>query len=197
MMNHPPATGHTSEKTTEKTTEKTSEKRLTRAQREVVAAEKVARALGLRKMGVTYEVIARECGYADRSAARKAVAHALDAMKVNAAEADALRALEGERLDDLYRAAIQPALRGDLPAIDRVLKIMERRARLFGLDLQGVLDPNAGVDRSVTITIVRREVTLPPAGGPSSPSAAASASPSAGAQPIVDALVVEGHDDGE
>ncbi|MEW1719761.1 hypothetical protein [Streptomyces sp. NPDC093109] len=51
------------------------------------------------------------------------------------AEADELRSVEAERLDRLFFVAYRKAVRdGELPAIDRALRIMERRARLLGLD---------------------------------------------------------------
>jgi hypothetical protein len=47
------------------------------------------------------------------------------------------RALELLRLDEIMNGGVwQRAKDGDLGAIDRVLKIMERRARLLGLDIQ-------------------------------------------------------------
>ena len=61
------------------------------------------------------------------------------ALKERAAEhdekADELRAVENERLDKLFFVAYKQAVReGSLPAIDRALRVMERRARLLGLD---------------------------------------------------------------
>ncbi|MGW2611429.1 hypothetical protein ACWC4A_44920 [Streptomyces mirabilis] len=49
---------------------------------------------------------------------------------------DELRALEADRLDRLFFVAYKKAVRDqDLAAIDRTLRIMERRARLLGLDM--------------------------------------------------------------
>jgi len=45
-----------------------------------------------------------------------------------------LRALELLRLDELLNALWDTAIAGDLKAVDRVLKVMERRAKLLGLD---------------------------------------------------------------
>ncbi|MGV7222960.1 MAG: hypothetical protein ACQ9MH_15700 [Nitrospinales bacterium] len=42
--------------------------------------------------------------------------------------------MESERLDQLHRGCWDAAIGGDLYAIDRALKIMERRSKLFGLD---------------------------------------------------------------
>jgi hypothetical protein len=50
-------------------------------------------------------------------------------------KADELRAVENLRLDRLFFVAYRQAVKdGDLPAIDRALRIMERRARMNGLD---------------------------------------------------------------
>lgn len=52
------------------------------------------------------------------------------------ADVDELRALEADRLDRLFFVAYKKAVRDqDLAAIDRTLRIMERRARLLGLDM--------------------------------------------------------------
>ncbi|GAA1353704.1 hypothetical protein [Streptomyces beijiangensis] len=48
---------------------------------------------------------------------------------------DELRTVEAERLDRLFFVAYRQAVKdGELPAIDRALRVMERRARLLGLD---------------------------------------------------------------
>lgn len=48
--------------------------------------------------------------------------------------ADALRDLQDERLNRLMAGLWNSAAQGDVAAVDRVLKIMERQARLHGLD---------------------------------------------------------------
>ncbi|MFF2402691.1 hypothetical protein [Streptomyces goshikiensis] len=51
-------------------------------------------------------------------------------------DVDEMRALEADRLDRLFFVAYKKAVRDqDLAAIDRTLRIMERRARLLGLDM--------------------------------------------------------------
>ena len=94
--------------------------------------EKAQQAVRLRKAGVTYDQIAAQLGYASRSSARRAVVRLLQA---NTAEAVAdLRTLEDGRLDDMLRAIYGAAVQGDLATIDRILRISERRAKLWGLD---------------------------------------------------------------
>jgi hypothetical protein len=89
-------------------------------------------AVQLRLAGLTYEQIAAQAGYHDKSAARHAVLRALD--RVEHAAVDDLRVLENARLDRA-QAAIWPAvLRGELAAVNSFLRLSERRARLNGLD---------------------------------------------------------------
>jgi hypothetical protein len=126
-------------------------------------AESLARetdALQLRRNGATYPQIAERLGLST-SGAHEAVKRALDRTLTEAAPD--VRKLELERLDSLLVTALtvlarphplvqggrvvldqqgQP-LRDDGPtlaALDRVLKIQERRARLLGLDAPTKLD---------------------------------------------------------
>jgi hypothetical protein len=101
-------------------------------QQQIDANQKQRQALELRRAGVTYEVIARQLGYADRTGAYRAVRTAL-AQNIKE-PADDVRALELERLDALLRGVWVPATQGNVQALDRVLKIMDRRAALLGLD---------------------------------------------------------------
>ncbi|MGW4505814.1 hypothetical protein ACWENO_14370 [Streptomyces sp. NPDC004436] len=51
-------------------------------------------------------------------------------------DVDEMRTLEAERLDRLFLVAYRKVVRDqDLTAIDRALRVMERRARLLGLDM--------------------------------------------------------------
>lgn len=118
-------------------------------------AERDAEAARLRARGQSYQEIATELGYADHTGARKAVQRAL--VQIVAEPAEDVRALQLEQLDRLALAALavlernhvtvshgriirdeneQPILDDGpvLTAIDRLLKIQERRAKLLGLD---------------------------------------------------------------
>lgn len=100
----------------------------------ITAAETRLLALELRKSGMTYQQIADEIGISV-SGAFKHVSKALATFRAKAAEeAETVAALEAERLDSLHQALWPKAIQGDMPAVDRVLKIMERRAKLYGLD---------------------------------------------------------------
>lgn len=101
-------------------------------ERTIELAEKEAQALNLRKAGLTFDQIATRLGYNDRSAAAKAVRRSLAATIQE--PADELRRLEVERLDAMLAALWPKASNGQWLAIDRCLAIMDRRAKLLGLD---------------------------------------------------------------
>lgn len=98
----------------------------------LTALERQRQALELRKAGMGYEAIARQVGYASHSGAIKAVQTAMQ--RTIQEPADELRALEVARLDDMLAGLWVDARRGAVGKIDRVLRIMERRATLLGLD---------------------------------------------------------------
>lgn len=98
----------------------------------IETAERQRKAVELRKAGLGYDAIAVECGYRDRSGAYRAVMAALRALVREPAEE--LRDLEVARLDDMLKGLWVNARKGNVYAIDRVLKIMTRRAELLGLD---------------------------------------------------------------
>lgn len=95
-------------------------------------AERQQQAWRLRLAGQTYAQIAAELGYADASGAYRAIQQA---RRSNIIEPNReLRELEIARLDELLSAVWERAMTGDEGAIDRVLKIQQRRASLLGLD---------------------------------------------------------------
>lgn len=127
----------------------------------IPSAEVIAReqhVLELRRAGVTFDRIAEECGISDRSTAHKIYKRAMArTLQEPAAE---IRHLESDRLDRLQVAVWTRALRGDLSAVDRVLRIMERRSRLLGLDhsdgiAERALELEAGKVRLVALAVGR------------------------------------------
>jgi hypothetical protein len=95
--------------------------------------EKERQVVELRRAGCTWDDVARQVGYADGNSALHAYERAIK-RTLRTAGVDEMRALEGERLDRMQRAAWGKAITGDLPAIHTVIRVMERRAKLFGLD---------------------------------------------------------------
>lgn len=100
--------------------------------RRMRAVERQRQCLELRIAGYTYDVIAEQVGYSDGSMAYKAVIAGIQ--KTLQEPADEVRNLEVARLDKLLAGIYLQAKQGNLPAMDRVLKLMERRAKLLGLD---------------------------------------------------------------
>lgn len=100
--------------------------------RDANAAARAEQALTLKKAGYGYQTIAQQCGYASRGAAYNAVQREL--ARTLQAPSDAVRRLELERMEDLWRPLYAKAIKGDTWSTDRCLAIMERRARLLGLD---------------------------------------------------------------
>ena len=95
-------------------------------------AEKEQKALELRRAGLTYDEIARSIGYATAQGAYLAYGRALKRSLMDSGAEEA-RAMELDRLDRLQRTWWGKALSGDEKATDRVLKIMEHRAKYLGL----------------------------------------------------------------
>jgi hypothetical protein len=102
------------------------------------ARERRRRAVELRLAGATYQVIADRLGWSGPSGAHQEVARAL---RAGECAADQLRELELARLDVLQAAVWPKAVTGGLKAVDAVLAIMKRRARLLGLDAPRVAPP--------------------------------------------------------
>ncbi len=90
-------------------------------------------AVKLRAAGMPYYAIADRLGYADESGARKAVDRLLS--RVDHEQVGELRQLEGRRLDQLQQAHWVAALQGDVDAARIVLGVIDRRAKLFGLNM--------------------------------------------------------------
>src|SRR5262249_9130029 len=97
-----------------------------------VAREREAKALALRKAGWTFDSIGRHLGIT-RDGALKAYNRALERLP-GIANREEMRSLDAARLDQLLRRKWQAARDGDEKAFDHVMRIMERRAKLLGLD---------------------------------------------------------------
>src|SRR5262245_50689943 len=111
--------------------------------RRVAAVEKQVQALQLRRAGASYRTIAGQLGYKTEQGAWKAVAAGLK--KTIVEPAAEVRTLELDRLDRLL-LSLWPqatAIPPDLACVDRVLRIMERRAELQGLDAPTKIAPTA------------------------------------------------------
>jgi hypothetical protein len=94
--------------------------------------EKQIQALRLVRAGNSYDAVAKALGYANRGSAWRLVQNALQS-KVDVAVEDH-RALELARLDALQFAHWHQACNGDAGSAHIVLRVIEQRSRLLGLD---------------------------------------------------------------
>ena|SRR5216684_4721808 len=104
--------------------------------RDVNAAVRVQAAIKLRAQGLEWDEVAAQAGYGSRGAAHHAVQRELSRnISTNVEE---MRREEANILTTLHKRCMKAALdeknKGFLFAVDRVLGIRERYARLFGLD---------------------------------------------------------------
>lgn len=114
--------------------------------------------VALRASGATWTEVGRALGM-DRSNAHKMGLRAL--RREHSEAVDDLRRVEGETLNRLQRAVQTEATTGNLAAVDRLLRIMERRARLFGLDAPQRHVVTSELDESID-ALLGELATLPP-----------------------------------
>jgi hypothetical protein len=131
-------------------------------ERRLQVLAKQRQALELRQAGYPYDTIAEMLHYADRGGAHKAVVAGLKAALRE--PATDLRKLEETRLDKLQTSVWAKALAGDMKAIDRCLRILERRAKLLGLDAPQRAKMELTLD-DVEREIARLEAELKAEGG--------------------------------
>ena len=95
--------------------------------------QKEIKVLELRRVGLTWTRIAEEVGYADHTGAYAAYKRAIK--RTMQQPADELRSQELDRIDRLQVAIWPNAMKGDTRAILTIIRLMERRAKLTGLDM--------------------------------------------------------------
>lgn len=96
--------------------------------------ERRQKVLELRKAGASLRAIAQALNVSHETIRNDIQAVMEDLQKEAVAEAAQYKALELERLDALQTKLWGDAMRGHHGAVDRVLRVMERRAKLLGLD---------------------------------------------------------------
>jgi hypothetical protein len=112
-------------------------------------------ALDLRIAGATYRQIAAQLGINERTAYDDVQAELGAVDPVVGTKAERLRDLEAARLDRLT-VALNPCIKAGQPgAILAAVRIMERRARLFGLDAPTKVEMSGAVSLSEKIAAAR------------------------------------------
>ena len=89
-------------------------------------------ALKLRLTGMSHRAIAEALGVSDHTTIQGRIAGALK--EIIREPAEAVLKMELERLDVMLLGLWKQAAGGDLQALDRALKIQDRRAKYLGLD---------------------------------------------------------------
>jgi len=95
--------------------------------------EKERQVVQYRQGGATFDAIAKKLGYADESGARLAFKRAMERMRDDALNNE-MRELHRQRLEVALTAIWPDVVKGDLEAIKVMLKILERDAKLYGID---------------------------------------------------------------
>ena len=96
---------------------------------------KQTKAMELLIRGATYEEIAEQAGYSDRSNAHSSIKNALQKRARERDElADVALTLMLERIDRLLHVHYLKAIDGDHKSTELVLKMLDRQAKLLGLD---------------------------------------------------------------
>jgi hypothetical protein len=104
------------------------------SQHKTEIAEKKQKCLELRKCGGSFRSIAEQQGLS-LGLVHKYVSDALSEInELTAQDAEQLRELELQRLDTAQLAIAKLVRQGHLGAVDRWLRISERRSKLLGLD---------------------------------------------------------------
>ena len=95
--------------------------------------EKERQVVQYRQGGATFDAIAKKLGYADESGARAAFKRAMERMRDDVLNNE-MRELHRQRLETALMAIWPDVVKGDLEAIKVMLKILERDAKLYGID---------------------------------------------------------------
>jgi len=95
--------------------------------------EREAQVVKLRAQGMTWEQIAEAVGYAAPAVAQRAYVRANNRILVD--DIKELRQIGQDRLDTALQAIWPDVLAGDIPAINTLIRLEERRAKLYGLDM--------------------------------------------------------------
>ena len=109
----------------------------------IATLERRSQALALRRAGAQYDEIGKQLGISKVAAYMHVKKYLEDTAKTTGEDAEVVRAIELERLDRMLLGAWPKASNGDTDAIHTVLRIMERRAKLQGLDAPSKIAPTS------------------------------------------------------
>ena len=119
----------------------------------VLATERRARAVELRLAGYSLKQIGAELGVTFQAVAKMINKELSELRDVAEKDAEILREVEVARLDAMLKAKWPEVEIGNDAAIDRVLRIMERRAKLLGLDAPTRSNVEANIETGSTLSV--------------------------------------------
>jgi predicted transcriptional regulator len=118
------------------------------------AGLRAAQALELRITGMSQQQIADQLGVNQSSVSRMIT----KALKQHKAEGvDDLRKIDSQRMEQLHQIAWRYAEKGDMQAAGVITRLLDRRARLFGLDAAGANGEGVQVHYSVSALVFTAE----------------------------------------
>ena len=124
--------------------------------------EREAHVLRLRRAGMPFDMIAERVGFKNASGASEAYKNAMK--RIIYSEVAEVRKEEQDRLDIAQSAIWANVLRGEVPSVLALMRIMERRAKLLGLDVPvrvqqevTVWNGDGNLDREIQDLIQRLE----------------------------------------
>jgi hypothetical protein len=113
--------------------------------------QKHLRALQLHLAGATYQAIADALGYANRGGAHKAVQEALEDL---APDIQPHEATKIARIDAMLQGLWPKAVKGDVAAVDRVLKLEQWREQLLTGEQQQPEEAPRGSSKLATLRAI-------------------------------------------
>lgn len=126
-----------------------------------LVSARASQLMRLRAQGYTYQEIADEVGYSDKSTARQALVKALAEHEVeNVTE---LRKVENMALDQDQRVLVKLIQDDEVPASDRIraidarTRLSARRSRLNGLDAPVQVQLSAGIEADLADALAEAE----------------------------------------
>jgi hypothetical protein len=135
-----------------------------RGQAEKHAIKRVE-ALELRIAGGSYRKIGEQLGVSGKTAYQWVTQALADVARLQAEQAEQLKALELERLDRLTVAIGRPAMTGDPRAVRAAVAVIQERAKLLGLYAPSEVRVRAGDELAALLNAARERAPIPPAQG--------------------------------
>jgi hypothetical protein len=117
------------------------------------AAARRQKALDLRIAGVRYRQIGAQLGVSYQTAYRDVQTALGELATLQAGKAERLRELEVERCDRLQMALWPKARSGDEKAVRALIAVMDRRAKLLGLDAPTKLEHGGADGQPLVFTL--------------------------------------------